>query len=310
MTKDKEKKTATGEKLFVESMPQGIHSLCAIGKKCEEAARKILADSSAGPLFRKISNEDYSQLAKAFESDWWDEEACKVLQLYAEELKKRDDITMNNLCRWILSHPNNSDAVRECLSTEPPDGIDIIRVLSQRGSQKIIFLATWHLFQRQVVLKRFLGLREAAEILFTRESLANPLFLKHPNINETYLHQNSKGEKFVVEEFLREVLYDGWRSNGILEAANLLYDICNAIHYIQKEGNLVHGDIKPDNIAKKSGRYVLLDFGICRPAGAFTPESTATGSLRTRPPELLLHPEDIRDPPLCQHDWDTPPMLN
>ena len=50
---------------------------------------------------------------------------------------------------------------------------------------------------------------------------------------------------------------------------------------------LVHGDIKPDNIGKKEGRFVLLDFGICRSAEKFTADTTATGSLRTRAPELL-----------------------
>ncbi len=32
-----------------------------------------------------------------------------------------------------------------------------------------------------------------------------------------------------------------------------------------------------------------MDFGICRPAPEFTPETTPTGSLRTRPPELLVN---------------------
>lgn len=59
---------------------------------------------------------------------------------------------------------------------------------------------------------------------------------------------------------------------------------------------MVHGDIKPDNIGKRGPRYILLDFGICRPIADFVADTTATGSLRTRAPELLtadtyLHPE-------------------
>jgi serine/threonine protein kinase len=51
---------------------------------------------------------------------------------------------------------------------------------------------------------------------------------------------------------------------------------------------LVHGDVKLDNIGYYRGHFVLLDFGICRPAGQFA-TATQTGSLRTRAPEVLLN---------------------
>jgi serine/threonine protein kinase len=83
------------------------------------------------------------------------------------------------------------------------------------------------------------------------------------------------------------VLNDGWTSKGIEEAANLLRDIASALAFIQGK-QLVHGDVKPDNIGFEDGRYILLDFGICRSEEAFSEDSTPTGSLRTRAPELLL----------------------
>src|SRR5262249_17402572 len=84
------------------------------------------------------------------------------------------------------------------------------------------------------------------------------------------------------------VLGDGWRAGGIQEAANLLNDIGHALVYLYGELGLVHGDIKPANIGRKGGSYILLDFGICRRACEFKGDATATGSLRTRAPELFL----------------------
>jgi serine/threonine protein kinase len=54
-----------------------------------------------------------------------------------------------------------------------------------------------------------------------------------------------------------------------------------------EERGYVHGDVKPDNIGYQDGRYILLDFGICRPLESFASLATPTGSLRTRAPELL-----------------------
>jgi len=91
----------------------------------------------------------------------------------------------------------------------------------------------------------------------------------------------------LVERHLPEVLSDGWRSLGVQEAANLLHNIADALAFMHERA-LVHGDIKPDNIGRDGGAYILLDFGICRLASEFVKEATATGSLRTRAPELLI----------------------
>ena len=91
----------------------------------------------------------------------------------------------------------------------------------------------------------------------------------HPNIIETHCLTNNQGEKFLAEELLPIVLNDDWTSSGVQEAANLLYDISSALNYIHEELKLVHGDIKPDNIGNKDGRYILLDFGICRSIKSF-----------------------------------------
>jgi serine/threonine protein kinase len=115
---------------------------------------------------------------------------------------------------------------------------------------------------------------------------SHPLAARHPNIIATHVLYRER-EPFLVEERLHQVLHDGWRAGGTVEAANLLHDIALALAYVHEVRGWVHGDIKPDNIGRKDGAYILLDFGICRPAAAFTREATATGSLRTRAPELF-----------------------
>jgi len=110
--------------------------------------------------------------------------------------------------------------------------------------------------------------------------------MEHRNIIETHFYSNSKGETFLVERRLPVVLFDDWRAPGVEEAANLLRDIASALAFLQQR-RFVHGDIKPDNIGFEDGRYILLDFGICRSEEEFSENATSTGSLRTRAPELL-----------------------
>src|SRR5262249_16726469 len=64
------------------------------------------------------------------------------------------------------------------------------------------------------------------------------------------------------------------------------WDIVNALHYLHTDLQLAHGDVKPGNIGRRGRDYLLLDFGICRPINELS-GSSATGSLRTRAPELL-----------------------
>jgi serine/threonine protein kinase len=179
-----------------------------------------------------------------------------------------------------------ADSVIDCIQIEPPEEVDIIRALPRKGSQKIVFEATWRLRQREVILKKIIGKPESVARILAREELPHPLTLAHANIIETHRLRNRHGEVFLVEQKLDDVLDDGKRSRGILEAANLLYDIAKAVMYLH-DNNLVHGDIKPDNIGRKGARYILLDFGICRPANEYTSDITPTGSLKTRAPELL-----------------------
>jgi serine/threonine protein kinase len=248
----------------------------------------LYRDQSGFGLFSKLEDQELRQLSAALAQGWRDAQAAEVVTAYARLLGRRgEELDVSLLCRWLLLHPNDAEAVSDCMSIEPPEGINISRRLPKAGSQKLVFEASWRLTQRQIVLKCPIGPPELQRRVMEREAQSHPLTMGHPNIIETHYLTNRRGEGFLVEERLPVVLADDRTPGGVHEAANLLYDLAKALNYLHRELGLVHGDVKPGNIGKKGDDYILLDFGICRPAASFTPDTTATGSLRTRAPELL-----------------------
>jgi hypothetical protein len=268
-------------------LSSGAHKLAAIGTKTEELLTKLQQDSKHAGFFADLTDQGLNELATALQEGWNDEQAAIVLETYSK-IEGRPRPSASELCRWVRSHVNDSRAVLDCMSVTPPQDISIIKVLSRAGSQKLVFLSTWRLRQREVVLKWVTVPKELRDAIVQRESQSHPLSMKHDNIVETHYLQNNLGEPFLVEEFLPELLNDSWRSNGIHEAANLLSDMANALIFLHESLRLVHGDIKPDNIGKRGDNYVLLDFGIARQVDKFVGDVSATGSLRTRAPELFL----------------------
>jgi hypothetical protein len=271
-------------------IPTEAYALFALGRLTEVAVADLYI-APQGSLFPAHTEATgFSELASALrEMQWSDEETAKLLHAYKDALNAGREIPTQLLTRWVLAHPPGgpADSVIDCIEIEPPDEVDIIRALPRKGSQKIVFLASWRLRQREVILKKVIGPPESVARILAREELPHPLTMAHPNIIETHRLKNRKNEVFLVEQRLPDVLHDRWSSKGIHEAANLLFDIAKATKYLH-DNQLVHGDIKPDNIGRRGDTYVLLDFGICRLASEFTIETTPTGSLRTRAPELLV----------------------
>ncbi|HEY0019315.1 MAG TPA: protein kinase [Longimicrobium sp.] len=270
--------------ISIGDIPPSARALTALGDKTTKAVDRLFHGGQQTLIPRDIP--DLKELSEALRSEWTDEEAATLVSDITHRVTHRIPFDVAKVSRWAMAHPNNAAAVADCMRVNPPPEIDIIRVLSRAGSQKLVFLATWRLTQQEVVLKQLVAEPEDAQRILLRELQPHPLSMVHPNIIETHFLRNSEGEAFLVEQRLPLVLNDDWQSAGMHEAANLLADIGHAVKFLHDNG-LVHGDIKPDNIGKKGERYVLLDFGICRPKEQFSRESTPTGSIRTRAPELL-----------------------
>lgn len=281
------------------TIPAKARALTSIGDETLRAVHEFFT-ASQGALFPTEENPSFQELSEAFiRKNWIDVEVAKVVRKYKEFRDSGNDIEVKSIVRWILAHDDGSVAtpIIECMDVRPPEEIEIIKVLSKKGSQKIVFLATWRLQQQEVVLKKVIGPADSIQRVLYRELQPHPLSMVHPNIIETHSLKNDLGESFLVEKKLPSVLYDKWRATGIQEAAKVLFDIAQAIKFLHDHG-LVHGDIKPDNIGRRIDNFVLLDFGICRPTKEFSRESTPTGSMRTRAPELFgsdtyLDPEKV-----------------
>lgn len=279
-------------------VPPAAKQMYALGSRTE-AAIKSMYKTHQIALFTEedatvvpIPTDDLESLSHALlQPRWSDAEAESLILGLSSSLGRDPKPDVSLVSRWVMAHHDDSGSVLLCMEVEPPNEIEIRRVLSRAGSQKLVFLGSWRLTQKDVVVKRLLD----PGVTASRELEAFPLNLSHPNIIETFRLENRHQELFLVEELLPDVLHDGWRAQGVQEAANLLHDVGAAIKYLH-DHDRVHGDIKPDNIGRRDGLFILLDFGICRPTAEFSRDSTATGSLRTRAPELFESATYI-DPP-------------
>ena len=256
----------------------------SLGKALSDHLRSKLTELKDKGLMGSKLEEVLRKVASTLNDKWTAAEAKKLLDHISEQFIANAAIDLVALTRWMSHHQNNSKAVADCMDANPPDEIQVLRVLSEAGSQKRVFLATWKLTQKEVVLKRAVGSKD----ITARELKAHPLSIRHANIIETHFLKNTLGETYLVEERLSDVFTDYSVIHDTSVLANVLYDMAKALKYLHVDLKLVHGDIKPDNIGRRGRDYVLLDFGICRPVGEFTSETTGTGSLRTRAPELLL----------------------
>jgi serine/threonine protein kinase len=242
--------------------------------------------SGGGALFSDAARAE-TVLRELVQNRWSDNAAVLVLQKYLTLIAAGRAVDPSSFGQWLRYHAEDTEAVIDCLDLETPAEIDVVfKRLPKTGSQKQVFLAQWKTNRRRVVLKKILGPSEVVERIRERESKSHPLSLEgpHENIVPSYVVRNKRGEPFLVEQEVK-VLDDSWEPKGYQEVANVFYDIAKAVRYLNEQ-DLVHSDIKPDNIGWDQ-RFVLLDFGICRSVRDYSPETTPSGSLRTRPPELL-----------------------
>jgi len=287
------KKTPSKDTASGGALSSGGHRVASLGTLTEKIMRKYFQKDDQTGLFDKIEDSGLYDIGESLKG-WSDMKAADIMELYADSIKRGVKIDNASLCKWIAAHVDDPEAIADCINVCPPDDIEIMRRLPKTGSQKIVFIATWSLAQSTVVLKKVL----VEEHVLAREKITSGFKIDHPKIIDTRFVKNDAGEEFLIEEYLSDILNDDWNSGGNLEAVNLLYDLADALTHLHNDISWIHGDVKPDNIGKRGNNYVLLDFGIARPLDEFDASITATGSIRTRAPELLTsdkyeHPEKV-----------------
>jgi serine/threonine protein kinase len=288
-----------------QSLRPGLHSFASKGSITEgtivlhlKALENLFSEEALNPIYKNI-DDWLKNIYNSFESAGWDDENTAKFIDFISALSSLKNLPEPELLKkWISAHKNDIEALSSCIYVVPPKDIRILKRYPKTGSQKWVFLAQWRHSSVPKILKTFIN--DSEDFAIINEMEANPLNIKHPNIIETHFLTNDAGKKFLIEEKLPEVLHDDWAANGIKNAANLMYDILNALTFIHKKG-LVHRDIKPDNIGNKHGTFILIDFGICSYKSDIFPTSKPSGSLRTRAPELLL--EKKYDDPAKADIW-------
>jgi serine/threonine protein kinase len=282
------------------------------------AHAQVLADEIGGRRTRralhdlcKLPPEDFEELNTTRDAvlkelaagleGWPDGSVATIVGAVHQKVERRESFTRVDLSGWIDAQDVDPQSARrtdfsracqsvcDCLGVDPPDEIrKITSALPRTGSQKIVFLAEWGPMAQEIVLKHFRSeFDQSIKELMQRELLPHPLRFSHPNIIATFPAVNSRNEPFLLEPKLPIVLRDKFPAGGVDFAANLLADIARALAFLHNELGLIHGDVKPDNVGYHEGHFLLLDFGVARPKETWSPEMTATGSLRTRAPELL-----------------------
>lgn len=93
-------------------------------------------------------------------------------------------------------------------------------------------------------------------------------YLDHPNIikPEKYLFSDNKDTIYMIMEAGDMDLDNYLKINQSIsrdEALIIFWQILNAIDYIHKS-NVIHRDLKPNNIVKMGDRYVIIDFGLSK----------------------------------------------
>jgi len=180
-------------------------------------------------------------------------------------------------------------------------GYRVLKVLGV-GGMGMVFLAEDPSLKRQIalkVMKPSVAATRSAKDRFLREAQFTAS-IEHDNIVSSYQVGEDQGVPFIAMPFLKgESLKTRLEREGKLSQTDVLkigVQVASGLAAAH-ERNLIHRDIKPDNIwlEEKTGRAKILDFGLVRPVtddAGLTQSGTILGTPRYMAPEQALG-EDV-----------------
>jgi serine/threonine-protein kinase len=177
-------------------------------------------------------------------------------------------------------------------------GYEIVAELG-RGGMGAVYQA------RQLSLQRFVALKILPAHLasdndfiarFQSEAVA-AASLNHPNIVQVYAAGESDGIEYIAMEFIEgETIQHRLRRCGRLpltEALDIAYHVATALDYAWQQAQLIHRDVKPDNIfLAQNGTVKLGDFGLAKILRDGASSVTVTGHVLGSP--HFISPEQAR----------------
>ncbi|MEF2783690.1 MAG: protein kinase, partial [Clostridium sp.] len=136
------------------------------------------------------------------------------------------------------------------------------------GGMADVYLAIDTILNREVAIKVLRGelSKDPVTLLrFQREANAVSK-LNHPNVVDVYDVGEFEGRHYIVMEYVRgRTLKELILQRGALhkeEAVNIMIQLTSAVQHAH-ENNIIHRDIKPQNVlVKDDGTVKITDFGI------------------------------------------------
>jgi hypothetical protein len=168
-----------------------------------------------------------------------------------------------------------------------------------RGGMGAVYQARQVSLQRLVALKilpQHLAEDASYAARFQSEAIA-AANLNHPNIVQVFAAGESDGIRYIAMEFIEgETIQQRIRRCGRLpltEALDIAYHVATALDYAWQNAQLIHRDVKPDNIfLAHHGTVKLGDFGIAKMLREGASSMTVTGHIMGSP--HYISPEQAR----------------
>jgi hypothetical protein len=174
-----------------------------------------------------------------------------------------------------------------------PDALDgryeIVAPISS-GAMGAVYRAIDHESGEEVALKRLLDTQHAARFEIEARLLAS---LRHPRVVRVSDYSSDAEGMFIVMDLVRGIDLGGVLSERgdpglpIADAVGYARQTCEALAYVHSQ-QIVHRDVKPNNMILSDDGVVLVDFGVARAIGAEEEQGTiAVGTPRYMAPEVF-----------------------
>ena len=183
----------------------------------------------------------------------------------------------------------------------------LLKKLGQGGMGEV-FLANQVSLDRQVAIKilsREMAKKPGFVERFVREARAMAR-IDHPNAVKVYAADADKGLNYVAIEFIDGQSMQDWMDDkgklSVGDAVHVVMCCADALAHAH-EMNLIHRDIKPDNIlVTKKGVVKVADFGLAKALDDGEMSMTQSGTGLGTP--LYMPPEQARDAKIVDHRTD------
>lgn len=130
-----------------------------------------------------------------------------------------------------------------------------------RGSFGEVWLAEDNILNIKVAVKIYIALDSKGLEEFKNE-FRNVRHLNHPNLLRPDYYDHNQNNPYLVMTFCPETVGDRVGKMSEQDVWALIKDVSAGLEYLHKM-DIVHRDIKPDNILKnEQGVYVISDFGL------------------------------------------------